>query len=138
MRRSLGDRPGTAYTLANLGPVVRDLGDRERATTLVKESLSIAAEFALRRQIADGLENLADLAARSGDGVRAARLLGAAEALRGALNAPLYPADQNAYAAIVAAARAGLSDEAFVAAWSAGRALSMEQAVAEALETERG
>jgi hypothetical protein len=47
----------------------------------------------------------------------------------------LSPAERGAYEAAVAAARAALGADAFAAAWAEGRALPLEQAVAEALTT---
>jgi DNA-binding NarL/FixJ family response regulator len=63
-------------------------------------------------------------------------LLGAAEALREAVGAfvlPLYSAE---YDRGLAAARAELDEEAFRAAWLEGRAMTPEQAIEYALETE--
>jgi hypothetical protein len=65
---------------------------------------------------------------------RAARLLGAVQALRDAIGAPVPPEYRAAYERTAAAARAALGEEAFTAAWAAGRTLSWEQAVAYALE----
>jgi DNA-binding NarL/FixJ family response regulator len=61
------------------------------------------------------------------------RLLGVAAVLREAAGAPRWPADQPGYEGTVAAARTRLGTAAFAAAWAAGRALTLEQAVAEAL-----
>jgi len=61
-------------------------------------------------------------------------LLGAAEALRETLRAPLPPADQERYQQGCAAARAALGEQAFEAAWAKGRTMSWEEAVAYALE----
>jgi hypothetical protein len=96
---------------------------------------------------------------RQGDLERTARLLGATEALRHALDAPLSPEEQRLPSSIwratatdaplsseeqrareeqLASLLAALGDAAFTAAWKAGQALTWEQAVAEALgETER-
>ena len=49
------------------------------------------------------------------------------------LGAPLCPDDHAAYQHNAAAARAQLEEAAFAAVWADGRALPIEQAVAEAL-----
>jgi hypothetical protein len=67
------------------------------------------------------------------DFLRVARLLGAAEAVRLASGKPMLPAERLGYKATVAAARAALGEAAFAAAWAAGQALTLEQAVAGAL-----
>jgi hypothetical protein len=65
---------------------------------------------------------------------RAARLLGAAHAMREAIGAPHWPSERAAYDADVDVAREGLGDRAFAAAWAQGWAMSLEQAIAYALE----
>jgi len=79
------------------------------------------------------LEAGAALCAYDNHHADAARLWGAAEALREQIGTPMWPVDRPDYEAAVAAARAALDNEAFDAAWQAGRALSWEQAVDEAL-----
>jgi predicted ATPase/DNA-binding SARP family transcriptional activator len=63
----------------------------------------------------------------------AARLFGAAEAVRGRLGARRAPYEQAEYDTQVATLRASLSDDRFTAAWDAGRTLSWEQMMACAL-----
>jgi hypothetical protein len=61
-------------------------------------------------------------------------LFGAAEALREAVDEPLPPAYRAGYERDLAAARLELDEEAFAAAWAAGRAMTIEEAIAEALD----
>jgi hypothetical protein len=84
------------------------------------------------------LEGFAHVAGAEGDAERAARLFGAAEALREALGAPLPPVERAHYDRSVAATRAALGEEAFAAAWAEGRALSLEQAIAAPATEEEG
>jgi hypothetical protein len=77
---------------------------------------------------------LAGVAGGWGDVERAARLWGAAEALREAIGAPLPPNLTPYHDGLVAAIRAGADEEAWAAAWAAGRALPLEEAIAAALE----
>ncbi len=76
------------------------------------------------------MEGLARVASRA---EQAARLFGAAAALRDAIGAPLPPSDQTDVDRGVAAARGAMGDEAFQAAWEQGRSMSLDQAVEEAL-----
>jgi hypothetical protein len=62
----------------------------------------------------------------------ALRLLAAAEALRDARSAQLSAADSAEREHKVATMRAQLDDATFAAAWDAGQALTLEQAVDEA------
>jgi hypothetical protein len=83
------------------------------------------------------LEGMAGVAEADGQPGRAARLLGAAEALNVGLGGtPDRPSSTctKQYERQVAALRARRDEEAFAAAWAAGRALSFEAAVAEAVE----
>ena len=57
-----------------------------------------------------------------------------AAALREALGTPVQPVERRTFEPAVAAARASLGEEAFAAAWVEGRAMSLEQAIAYALE----
>src|SRR5262249_38202820 len=78
--------------------------------------------------------NVAALAAGGGQAERAARLLGAAEALLRADGLPTEPAadDRPLWKSAIAGARARLGADAFAAAWAAGRAVTPDRAVAEA------
>jgi len=67
----------------------------------------------------------------------AARLLGAAGALRDALGSPLPPVDRADRDRSLAAARAVLGEAAFAAASAERRAMELEQAVADTLEGAR-
>ena len=76
---------------------------------------------------------LARTAAAAGRPQRAARLLGAAEAVGEALGAPVQMGERAGYERAVTLVRAALGEKALAAAWAAGRALPPAQAVAEAL-----
>lgn len=72
--------------------------------------------------------------------MRAARLWGAAEALREVIEvtAYIYAPDRSLYQSQVTAARAQLDDEAaWEAAWAEGRAMTPEEAIEYALSEER-
>lgn len=103
--------------------------DGARAVSLISESL------ALRRAIDDTLgtahciETLAWIAARQGAAERAARLFGTAEALRERVGAALFSWEAPGHEQAVAAARAQLDEPAFAAAWAAGRAMSVDDAI---------
>src|SRR5262249_34525659 len=109
-------------------------GDNGAARALFQESLTIHREAGGKPRIVTDLEGLAAVAVAQAQPERAARLFGAAEALREAMGAPLPPADRPEHARAVASARTALGDEAFAAAWVEGRALSMEAAITYALE----
>ena len=99
-----------------------------------KQSLAVRWELGYRFEIAQSLEDFACLAARQGEFYRAARLLGAAEALCEQLRMAAPVAIAEEYHHTTAAARSAVGDEAFAEAFAAGRTLDMEQAIAYALE----
>ena len=81
-------------------------------------------------------EALAALAAAEGRAARAARLLGASEAFHEARRFPLLPYLRPEHDRAVATARAGLDPDAFAAAWTEGRTMRFDWAVALALTRE--
>ena len=104
-----------------------------QAEALGREALALYRELGDPRRCAIGLEGLAGTAGMAGRGAFAARLLGAAAALRAELGTPQPAQEQADTAQAVMAARAALGEEAWAAAFAAGHALSMEEAIAEAL-----
>jgi predicted ATPase/transcriptional regulator with XRE-family HTH domain len=128
--RPLGDQRRLAQSLTSLGRVRRAQGDDERAAALYRESLTLCQAMGDRLGLAENLEGLAALADRA---ERAARLLAAADALRVALGAPLPLVERAGYERAVADLRAALGEGQFAEAWATGRALSLEEAIAEAI-----
>ncbi len=84
--------------------------------------------------IANALEELAMTAAAAGQAERAARLLGAEATLHETIGIPILPAEQAGIEEAAAPARAALGEEAWVAAYAAGQAMTLEEAIAEALD----
>ena len=72
------------------------------------------------------------IARLSGDPRRAARLSGAADALREAVGVPVDDLRRPIHERDMAELRAALTADVFAAEWAAGRAMPLEQAVAEA------
>jgi hypothetical protein len=70
----------------------------------------------------------------TGQPEQAARLLGAWEATLERMGATPQPADRPEHDRNIAAVRNQLAPKTFEAAWGEGRAMSLEQAVASALE----
>jgi non-specific serine/threonine protein kinase len=131
--RAIDDVEGIAHALGYLGMAALRQGDAGRAMALVGESLTHYATLGDRQGVAQCLADLAAVAAARDRSERAARLLGAAASLREAIALPPDPADRPALEATVAGTRMALGEAGFAAAWEAGRALSLDEAVAEAL-----
>ncbi len=139
--RASGDLGGITGALTDLSMVALDEGDYGRAGVHLAESLTLLRELGSRWQLAHTLEVVAGLAALAAGqvnaqprGLQAARLFGAAEALRETLGTPLLPIYQDHYQRRLASARTLIDEATFAAAWAEGRAIALEQAIAEALE----
>ena len=129
---------GSATTLTYLSMVALDQGDGDRAGADLVESLTLLRELHDRWMTALTLEVFAGLVAAQGrgptDAFRAARIFGAAEALRTSIAAPLPPVNRPAYECAVATARGQLDAGTWAAAWAEGRAMTLEEAIAYALD----
>lgn len=126
---------GIASGLHKLGYVAQHQRDHVHAASRFAESLALQRELGNKQGIAECLAGLAGLAAAMEEPERAARLFGATLALLDAMGAPLAPADRAEWGRDEAAVRAQLGQQGFASAWSAGRAMSLDQAMAEAKQT---
>jgi len=79
--------------------------------------------------LATALELSACVAAELGDGLRAARLIGAAEAVRHKAGTPPYQSEVAFFERYLAPARAAINRGTWDAELAAGRALTHDQAV---------
>jgi DNA-binding NarL/FixJ family response regulator len=104
---------------------------------LYAESLALLQAVGNRHVIADCLEGMAAVAHARGRPARAARLYGGAAALREEIGAPAVPAYRAIHEANVAAIRSALGDTAFAVAHEAGRAQTLDEAIAEGWLEER-
>jgi len=129
-----GMEPMLAQVLTSLGLIIREQGDNAGAATVFAESLRRMPPKRESWWTAATLEWTAGLVSTQGCVECAARLLGAADALRAAIGVPLSPVHRSLYDRDLTAVCAALGDEGFQAAWREGRAMTMEQAITDALE----
>ena len=130
--RDFGHSVLALVALAGLGNVARDQGNDTRAADLYRDGLERSWAQGNKRIIAYTLAGLGSIAGRQGQVEQAARLFGAAEALHEVIGVPLLPAFRPGHERAVAAVRGTLPEAVFMDAWGAGRALPLEEAVAEA------
>jgi tetratricopeptide (TPR) repeat protein len=149
----------SVWGLRLLGWLAQEQGDYRAARTLVSELLARARDAGDSVHCAYALRKLGEVAVAQAEPERAARLFGAAEALRDAI-ATLIPSEeeqagrqeggrlpvsrivapipteeeQAAYERRVADARASLDEKTFTAAWAEGQAMSLMDVIAEALQ----
>jgi predicted ATPase/DNA-binding CsgD family transcriptional regulator len=119
--------------LLTLGYLALQQGDLGEAHAQMAAALTACRELGKAQGMVNCVEGLAAVAAARGQLARAARLDGAAAAWRAASGAARRPADAPVQVRAQAAARGAVDEAAWAASWAAGRALPLEQAVAEAL-----
>jgi non-specific serine/threonine protein kinase len=132
--RQTGQADGLGMSLFHLGDVAVDQGDLAAAHTWFADSLRIYRRTGSTRRQATVLDGVAGLAAASGAASRALRLAGAVAAFREATGLRNMPPLQARLERRLVPARAALSREAQAAAWAAGAAMSLDDAIADVLD----
>ena len=130
--QEMGDRDEIASLLHNLGYVALHRREYLRVMRLFKDGLILQHEMNNQAGIAECLTGIASVFIVQGRLEEGARLFGAAEGLREAVGAILWPANRIEYDHVLTRLRMSMDESALGIAWTAGRALSIEQAVVEA------
>jgi DNA-binding CsgD family transcriptional regulator len=129
--REFGGPVRLGMALVTMSQAAAACGDVPSATAGLTEALALSRDLGYEVGIAEAFCGFAELAARSAP-VRAARLLGAVDSLLQRLGVPQLP-HYALHRRAVASARAALDEPTFVVAWTAGQALTTEEAIAEAV-----
>jgi predicted ATPase/DNA-binding CsgD family transcriptional regulator len=137
MNRSSGNQSSSSVNLLNLGDAELALGNLPVAAAYLTESLATARAVGFREVIVEALYGLAGVAGAGGDQRRAAVLLGAASRA-GDFGHRLEDFERRLYERTVETARRALGAEALDAAIEAGRAMTLDDAVAFATPAPRG
>jgi non-specific serine/threonine protein kinase len=124
---------GMAYASGILAMMQHALGDQRQAAVLHRESLTLHRDLGDPWETAHILAQVALQVAEAREGQRAARLLGAANALFTMSGTAPVPYELDIADRAEAAAHAWLEPEEYMLAWDAGRALPFAQAVEEGL-----
>jgi hypothetical protein len=128
----VGNDWGIGEAQNSLGVVGFCTGNHNRATAHYMESLDRARIIRHPLMVGSSLYGLSGVAAAIGQPEAGARLLGAAESIVSSLGTPMYPQDQLVRARALTALTKALGEERLAAAREAGRALTLEAAIAEA------
>lgn len=129
--QELGHTETMANTLHNLGFIAWLQGNTELAREQFAQSLALSEKLESRRFIGMGLTDMAVIIGAAGENERAAQLFGAAAKLFGDMW--LEPSERAFYQEGEARVQAQLGEQQFAAAYTAGQALSLKQAIREAL-----
>jgi predicted ATPase/DNA-binding SARP family transcriptional activator len=127
--RRLGFIPAIAHHSIGMGRVTRTRGDYDSALGHFSEALTALRKLRDRWAAAQVIELVASVAIAQNESLRAAQLLGAAEAIRESLGAPVPRLLQEEHSRMVAHVRTSLPPAALEAAWSAGRAFTLDEAL---------
>lgn len=129
-RRRIGDAGGVAHVLTLLGGLAVDQRAYGTAADRYHEALAVRLAMGDDDSVAPILEGLAAVGAMQQGELAAVQLAGAADALRGATGEARSASEQAAVERTLGALRAQFDADAFAQAWAAGRALSVQQAIA--------
>jgi predicted ATPase/class 3 adenylate cyclase len=127
--RDMGDRRYELIARSDLGHAVRNSGDLDEAEEIYRETIREWQRLGNRGALANQLECFAFISLGRGDNLRAARLFGAAEAIRTEVGAAMMPYERIVYEPAVASLRAAVAAEALDQAWREGGQMSVSEAV---------
>jgi predicted ATPase/class 3 adenylate cyclase len=128
-----GDRRFVLVARSDLAHALRRGGANEEAEALYRATLHGWQHAGNRGAIANQLECFAFLAIAKGDPGRAARLFGAAEAIRALAGSAMVAHERAEYDGALGQLRQNLDQTALDAAWAEGRRFTVDEAVAYAL-----
>jgi DNA-binding CsgD family transcriptional regulator len=135
-RRTADEAVGAAtgwylmWALTTRSRVAIAQGEPEQAERDAHDALTLAVELQAQVGIADGLECLGCLGAAAGSHREAARLVGAAQAVRERVGEVRFKVWDACYHTSVTGLRNAMDAKDFEAAWAEGAALSTEEAIA--------
>jgi DNA-binding CsgD family transcriptional regulator/tetratricopeptide (TPR) repeat protein len=136
--RERGYKGHLEFVLDNLGWAALLGGDHERGRISLEESLTLCMELGDNLVASESLEGLACISGAEGASERAAKLFGAAEALREEVGSPQHTPEEEALREpYLAMARSQLDEVSWQEAWAEGRAMPMEAAIEYALSEEK-
>ena len=119
---------------SDLAHILRQEGNYIEAIPAYHETIKAWQRMGQRSAVAHQLECLAFIAKAIERPDKAARLLGAAEALRQKINMDMTPPEREEYEKEVADLKANMDEKEFASLWSEGRSTTMDEAIAFALE----
>ena len=126
----IGDERLGLAARSDLGHALRRGGRLAEAMAIYRETIGGWIHLGHRGAVANQLENIAYVAADTDQPERAARLLGAAAAIRAAADAPMAMEEGPEFELFVERLRSVLTADVFTAAWDAGGRLALAEAVA--------
>jgi predicted ATPase/class 3 adenylate cyclase len=127
------DRSFYNSSRSETGHVLRLQGRYPEALTVYSETIRVWQELGQSAAVAHELECFAFIAGTSGQNGRAARLFGAAEALRELIGTTMTPMERQEYDQALSQLREQMSEVQLQDTWTKGRAMGMDEAIHYAL-----
>jgi predicted ATPase/class 3 adenylate cyclase len=118
---------------SEIGHLYHRQGRHAEAAAVYRETIRTYQELNQQSAVAHQLESFGCIAVAQSQPERAARLFGAAEALRQRIQSDMTPLERREYEEITTRLRKEMEPEALAKAWTEGRDLTMEQAIQLAL-----
>jgi tetratricopeptide (TPR) repeat protein len=134
--RDTGDQGDVARFVHTLGYIAQHEGDYARAESQFRKSLAMFRRLGNRRGMAECMAGLAGLRARQGNVEWGAIMLSAAETVLKVTGGEWWPADRVEVEANQEIIRLALSEAELTAAQKKGRAMTLEQALVFASESQ--
>ncbi len=128
-----GNPLAMAATLLGLAEIAHNHEHYAREAELLQEALLHFRSIGELWGTTACLEGVAAIVAARQRPMTAARLFGAASALRGAFEVPVPRVSRLPYEQVIATTRAMIGEAAFATAWQEGQALTIDQAITDAL-----
>jgi predicted ATPase/DNA-binding XRE family transcriptional regulator len=136
--QKLKDQWGLAYAIMGIADVVFEQGDVSKAFLLYGECLTMFQEEADYIGLPYALEAIAALALVKNQWEKAARIFSAADALRQSTHTPMPLPNYSTYQKNLSSLQQQLDRSKFESVWTEGRAMTIEQTIAYALESQNG
>jgi hypothetical protein len=131
---NMGDHHRSNMVRSEMAHMERLEGHHDKAEAMYRETILEWKRLGHRAAVANQLECFAFIARAHEQPERAARLFGAAEALRELINIDMSQMERVEYEREVADLMANMEEELFTTLWVEGRTMTMDRAVEYALE----
>jgi predicted ATPase len=132
--QQMGDEHRVNMIQSELAHMERHEGHPLQAEAAYRKTILVWQKLGHRSAIAHQLESFGFVAKMQQQQQRAARLFAAAEVLREKIGIPMNPEEYIEYSGEVTHLRANMDEKIFASVWAEGRAMTLEQAVAYAID----
>jgi tetratricopeptide (TPR) repeat protein len=128
------DKYGLTFMQSSFAHALREHGEYDKALIYYRRTIRLWQNWGHRAAIAHQLECFGFIAQALEDVPRAARLFGAAEAIRESINSLRTPFEQKEFEEAKSKLQKRMNEAEFIKVWDEGRSITMERAIEFALE----